>query len=276
MKEKVIIITGASEGIGAAAVKKLVNQGHKLVLVARRETLLVQFANRLDSDNILTHAMDVRDYESFKILLEKVQEKWGRVDVLVNNAGAHVRGTVESREVQDFDLMVNVNLTAPIALANLVLPYMKKQKEGKIVNIASLAGRVPVKNAATYSSTKFALRAFSYALADELREACPHIKCSIISPGPVKTDFIFSSLEAASDITFSQPISTVDQIADMICESIESDQMEFVSGGLKTRVLTNMGYVFPKLRRVLQPLMTRKGKRVKEKLIAEQKREKGV
>src|SRR5581483_2734001 len=109
----------------------------------------------------------------------------------------------EERSPEELVQIVNVNLTAPILLTRAALPYLRRRGAGTVVNIASLAGRVPLPHEATYSATKFALRAFSFALAEEL--AGTKIRISVVSPGPVETGFILTDLEHVPDLVFSQP-----------------------------------------------------------------------
>ena len=181
-KEKTAIVTGASEGVGAATAAKLASMGANVVLVARGRKKLEKMARKLSGKtSVLMIPMDVADEIACVNLFKKTQFEFGSIHMLVNNAGYHERGPVETVSADDLGRMVTVNLRAPIQLCRLALPYLRKVREAAIVNVGSLAGKTPVPGAATYSATKFGLRAFTYALAEELRDS--HIKLATVSPG---------------------------------------------------------------------------------------------
>ena len=188
---------------------------------------------------------------------------FGSVDVLVNNAGFHSRGKVESVAAEDIARMIDVNLKAPMMATRMVLPYLRQSKRPAVVNVASLAGRTPVPGSATYSATKFGLRAFGLALAEELHGS--NIKIASVSPGPIATAFILDDIDTVADITFSQPLSTAEQVAEAIVGLVDNtalDQpMPRISGYLAT-----MSYLFPRLGRGLRPMLEKKGRRTKERL----------
>ena len=265
-KEKTVIITGGSQGVGAAAARKFAEAGANLLIVARGQASLDAIAAELSNQTrVETFALDVSDADGCVAMLKKADADFGRIDVLVNNAGYHQRGPVESVSAEDIAKMVDVNLRAPLVLTSLVLPYLRKSGGGAIINVASLAGRTPVPGSATYSSTKAGLRAFTYALFDELTDKS--IKVAVVSPGPIDTGFIMSDIDSVSDLTFSQPISTADEVAqaivDLCANGVIEQAMPRMSG-----VLTNATYMMPWLGRIARPLLERKGQRVKAKLKA--------
>ena len=207
--------------------------------------------------------LDVTDIAGFDKLLARADEVFGSVDVLVNNAGFHSRGKVESVAAEDIARMIDVNLKAPMMATRMVLPYLRQSKRPAVVNVASLAGRTPVPGSATYSATKFGLRAFGLALAEELHGS--NIKIASVSPGPIATAFILDDIDTVADITFSQPLSTAEQVAEAIVGLVDNtalDQpMPRISGYLAT-----MSYLFPRLGRGLRPMLEKKGRRTKERL----------
>jgi len=167
-KDKTVIITGGSEGVGAATARKFAGSGANLLLVARGKKNLEVIAEELRSKTrVEIMAMDVSDEDACANLFRKAAFEFGEIHVLINNAGYHERGAVESIATENLGKMIDVNLKAPIVLCRLVVPYMREAGGGAIINVASLAGRVPVPGAATYSATKFGLRAFTFALGDE-------------------------------------------------------------------------------------------------------------
>jgi len=266
-KDKVVIITGGSEGVGAATARKFAAAGAKLVLVARGKKNLDALAAELrELTDVVVVAMDVADEEACARLLRKAEFEFGAVHILVNNAGYHARGPVTGVSAADLGRMIDVNLRAPIVLCRLALPYLLKADDGAaIVNVASLAGRAPIPGAATYSASKFGLRSFTFALAEELRES--GIRFGVVSPGPIDTGFIMDNIDQVADITFSQKLSTAEAVADEILALCISGRREVnmpASGG----ILTTMNYLFPWLGRRLRPLLARKGRRIKRRLKA--------
>jgi short-subunit dehydrogenase len=264
---KTVIITGGSEGVGAAAARKFAAAGANLMLVARSRKNLDAIAAELrEQTRVEVYAMDVSDAEDCVNLFKKTEYEFGRVDVLVNNAGFHERGAVESVAADDLGRMIDVNLRAPIVLTRLALPHFREAGGGAIVNVASLAGRTPVPGSATYSASKFGLRAFTFALAEELRDT--RIKLAVVSPGPIDTGFIMSDIDNVSDITFSQPISTADEVAQAILDLCGNQQRE-VSMPRISGLLTTLSYLLPWLGRAMKPTLERRGQKVKKQLKAQ-------
>ncbi len=260
---KTVIITGASAGVGAATAKAFARLGANLVLVARGQKGLDTIAKELEKcTSVLTVAMDINDANANEELLLKAFQKFGSIDVLINNAGFHQRGDVELNQADKLAQMVDVNLRAPIQLSTLVLPYMRKAQGGAIVNVGSLAGRTPLQGAATYAATKAGLRAFTYSLSDELEGS--NINVGIVSPGPIDTGFIMSEIDLVEDIVFSQPMSSAQQVADAIISCALGEAVE-ISLPKASGWLTTISYLFPTLRRVLRPALYRKGRKAKEK-----------
>jgi hypothetical protein len=269
-KDKTVIITGGSEGIGAATARLFAEAGANLMLVARDKKNLEAVAEELrDKTKVEIFAMDVSDADACVDVFKKSKFEFGRVDILVNNAGYHARGNVEDVEPADLARVVDVNLRAPILLSRIALSYLRESGEGAIINVGSLAGRVVYPGAATYSGTKAGLRSFTLALAEELRGT--KIKIGLISPGPVSTAFIMDDMDKVSDITFSQPMSSAEDVAqavlDLCGNSVIEQAMPKMSG-----VLTTVIGLMPWLGRLLRPKLEQKGQRAKKKLKAEQKR----
>ena len=139
---KTVIITGGSEGVGAAAARLFAEAGANLLLVARGKKNLEVIAEELrEVTQVEIFAMDVSDADACVDLFKKANFEFGRVDVLINNAGFHERGPVETVDVADLGKMVDVNLRAPIMLTRIALPYLRDAGGGAIINVGSLAGR---------------------------------------------------------------------------------------------------------------------------------------
>lgn len=268
-QDKTVIITGGSEGVGAATARLFAEAGANLVLVARTKRNLETLADELrDKTRVEVFAMDVRDEDACVNVFKKAEFEFGHVDILVNNAGFHSRGPVSTISTEDLGTMVDVNLRAPIVLTRIALPYLKESGGGAIINVGSLAGRAPIPGSATYAATKAGLRSFTYAIADELADS--NIKFAVVSPGPIDTGFIMSDIDSVSDITFSQPLSTAEEVAQTVldlCGNRQREQsMPPVSG-----LLTTVMYLMPWLGKWVRPLLEKKGARVKRDLKAKQR-----
>ena len=262
-ENKTVIITGASAGVGAACARLFAGHKAKLVLVARGEAALNTIADELRSQcEVLTVVMNVASNKDCLTLLEKAEAAFGAVHVIINNAGMHARGDLKTISPMDVAAMVDINMRAPLLLSCAAIPYLLRAGEGAIVNVGSLAGRAPLQGAATYSATKAGLRAFSYALADELRDS--GISVGSVSPGPIDTGFIMDEIDAVEDIVFSQPMSTAEQVAAGILAVATGQEIEVVLPAASAK-LTHISYLFPKLRRRLRPKLYEQGRKNKEK-----------
>jgi len=271
-KDKTVIITGGSEGVGAETARAFARAGANLVLAARGKKKLEQIADELRRQTrVEIFAMDVVDADACTNLFKKAQFEFDAVHILVNNAGYHVRGPVDTIDAEDHGKMIDVNLRAPIVLSRLALPYIRESGGGAIINVASLAGRTPVAGAASYSASKFGLRAFTFALADEVADE--PIKLAVVSPGPISTGFMMDNLDSVLDLNFSQPISTAEEVAAEIlklCSNFKRERsMPPVSG-----FLTTLTYLVPWFGRTVRPLLERKGREVKRRMLAEAHRQK--
>jgi short-subunit dehydrogenase len=262
-KGKVVVITGASAGIGAAAARQFAAEGAVVALAARSGAPLQALAAELErgGSRALAVPTDVGHPQAAARLLAHVAERFGGIDVLVNNAGANKRGPIERYTPEELATVVQVNLTAPIMLTRLVLPYLRTRGRGAIVNVASIAGRIPVPHEAVYSATKFGLRAFTFAMQEEL--AGSGITISAVSPGPVDTGFIMENLEEVPDVVFAQPMSSAADVAKCIVDCAADGEVERVIPQM-TGYLATAGYLFPALRSVMFPLMERRGKQAKD------------
>jgi short-subunit dehydrogenase len=267
---KTVIITGGSEGVGAAAARMFAEAGANLMLVARNKKNLDALAEELRAKTkVEVFAMDVSDAEACVDLFKKTAFEFGGVDVLVNNAGYHKRGNVEDVDATELGKMIDVNLKAPIMLTRIALPYLREAESAAIINVGSLAGRAPIPGSASYAASKAGLRSFTYALGMELRDS--NIKLAVVSPGPIDTGFIMADIDATSDLTFSQPISTAEEVAqailDLCSNRLKEQPMPAMSG-----FLTMIMYLFPGLSLKVRPMLEKKGAKVKAELKAERKR----
>lgn len=273
MRGKTVVIVGGSQGIGAEVARRFAAAGSRLVLAARGAERLEAFAASLRAGGaeVLAVAMDMADEAACRALLAKAEATFGGYDALINNAALHHRGPASEVAPEALARMVDVNLRAVIYLTCLALPHLRSRGAGVVVQVASLAGCVPTPGSATYSATKFGVRAFSRALDDELTGTGVRIR--VVSPGPVDTGFILDDLDRVTDLTLSQPISTADEVALAIFEAAEAAlsgrEAPFeVKLPAASGLLTTVGYLFPGLARLLRPGLERKGRANKARLKA--------
>ena len=185
---KVVIITGASSGIGEATSKLLSEKNFKLVLAARRIEKLQKIADSLNNRNdVLTIQTDVTDKIQVQNLIDTTVEKFGRVDALVNNAGIMPLSYLEEGRTEDWENMVDVNIKGVLYGINSVLPYMIEQMNGHIINVSSVAGRQVFPTATVYCGTKFAVNAITEGMRQELSKKY-NIKVTAIEPGATETE----------------------------------------------------------------------------------------
>jgi short-subunit dehydrogenase len=264
--DRTVVITGASAGIGLACARQFAAAGANVVAVARGEAELEKTRAELARlGPVLAIVANVADPAAPERIVSGALAQFGALHVLVNNAGMHARGLFGDQDGDDLAAMVDVNLRAPIVLTRQALPHLVASGHGAVVNVASLAGKVPTAGGVVYSATKFGLRAFSMALADELRGTGVTVSC--VSPGPVDTQFIMAELDTVSDLTMSQPLVTADEVAALVLASALDGRLERATPRL-SGALATLGYVAPSMRRVLRPLLERIGRRNKERLRA--------
>ncbi len=266
---KVVVITGASSGIGSAAARMFAAQGASVALVARRADVLEWVAGEIRGAGgvAYAHAADVRDRRACEEMLAAVAQRFGGIDVLVNNAGLNHRGPVEERDPAELAAIIEVNLIAPIVLTRLALPYLHRRERAAVINVASIAGQIPVPHEAAYSASKSGLRAFTFALREELEGS--GITVSAVSPGPVNTDFLLSDLDHVPDLVFANPMSSCEEVAELILDCAEDGVAERTIP-VVTGYMAKVGNALPALRRALVPILESRGRVVKEQYRARQ------
>jgi short-subunit dehydrogenase len=186
---KVIVITGASSGIGRAVALALAREQARLVLVARREPLLQSLAEevRKGGGSALVLPLDLRERNQVNTMIATAREQFGRIDVLINNAGFGYLGTVEETPAALVREIFDLNFEAPLLASQLVIPIMKAQGGGHIINVSSVVGRRGLPLNGIYCATKFALQGISESLRLEVKDA--GIDVSIVSPAATESEF---------------------------------------------------------------------------------------
>jgi len=182
--KKLVVITGASSGIGAAIAKQLSEQGHPLLLLARR----VDKLRDLNLPNTLCEALDVNDYEGFKQAVSKAEKQYGPTDCLVNNAGVMLLGQIEDQAPNEWQRMFDVNVIGLLNGMQTVLAPMKERNTGTIINISSIAGRKTFPSHAAYCGSKFAVHAISENVREEVANS--NVRIITIAPGAVETELL--------------------------------------------------------------------------------------
>jgi NAD(P)-dependent dehydrogenase (short-subunit alcohol dehydrogenase family) len=236
-EKRVILVTGCSSGIGRAAALALAERGHRVFASARNRNDLAELERR---DNLATVALDVTDPATIAAAVDAVLSRAGRIDVLVINAGYGQYGAVEEVTTDEWRAQFEVNLFGSIAVTQAVLPAMRKQRRGTIVNVSSVAGKIAIPFAAPYCASKHALEAVSDALRVELAPFGIHVV--LVEPGPIETRFgdrarsgvapllsrpgpyreIYALAERAMDGEFQRGKLPAGAVARVIVDAIES------------------------------------------------------
>ncbi len=258
---KIVVVTGASSGVGAETARLFAAEGARVVMAARTAAPLEAAAKEIGAE-ALAVPTDVSDPEGVRALLRRAAEPGDHIDVLVNNAAVNHRGPVEKADPAALAQIVDVNLKGPIVTTRLALPYLRRAGKAAIVNVASIAGQIPLPEEATYSATKFGLRGFSFALAEELRGS--EVSVSVVSPGPIDTGFISDDLDSVPDIVFSQPMSSAEEVAKAVLDCAGDGAAERTLPRI-TGALATAGYLVPQIPRLIRPLLVEQGRRAKAK-----------
>jgi len=186
IEDKVVVITGASSGLGEATARRLSREGAKLVLGARRLERLRALAEELSLGDEAVVQTDVTDREQVENLVNHAARAHGRVDVVINNASLMPLSPLEALKVEDWDRTIDVNLKGVLYGIAAALPHMKEQRGGHIINVSSVAGHKVGPGGAVYSATKYGVRVVSEALRQEVKPY--NIRTTVISPGAVATE----------------------------------------------------------------------------------------
>ncbi len=226
LTDKVVMITGASSGIGAATAKQLAAAGAKLTLIARRKDRLEAIKQALPDADILIQATDVTDSAAMQQAADATIARFGKIDVLFNNAGIMPTSFLNERRISDWQHMVDINILGVLNGIAAVLPQMEKQGSGHILTTSSTAGHKVFPSFAVYSGTKFAVRAIMEGLRQE--EASHHIKSTIVTPGTVATE-LFETIPDASARANEHALHdnpnralTADDVATQVVRSIDT------------------------------------------------------
>lgn len=223
LKNAVVLVTGASSGIGEAAARAAAGAGARLVLLARREDRIASLAAELG--NALAVPCDVTRLEQVHQAVQSAIEKFGRIDALVNNAGQGLHGEIEAIRIDDFRALLDLNLVAPLALMQAVIPFMRQQGAGSIVNVGSGATLATYPGSAAYTSSKSGLNMLSSVARLEL--ASSGIAVSLMHPFVTTTEF-YGAVKSGAETARAQEGDMVsfahkpELVADMILDLIRT------------------------------------------------------
>ena len=229
---KTAIVTGAARGIGFEIARQLAEGGAIVVLVDVLEEALAAAALKLPgAKQVLTYKVDVTDEESVEKMIDDVAEKTGRIDILINNAGITRDDLLLRMEVKAWDLVMAVNLKGTFLCTKLACRYMVRQKAGRIVNMASVAGLVGNPGQANYSASKAGVIGFTRTVAREL--ARKNVCCNAVAPGFIDTDMTQVLPEKAKEMALAaiplQRMGRPEEVARAVC-FLASDEAAYITG----------------------------------------------
>jgi NADP-dependent 3-hydroxy acid dehydrogenase YdfG len=222
MQNKVVVITGASSGIGAALAELLASKSASVVLVARRADALRTVEARCD-ERALAIVADVTERAQVRRAVDDTVRRFGRIDVWVNNAGRGITRPPSELTDEDIDGMMQVNVKSALYGMQEVLPLFKAAGRGHVINVSSMLGRIPFATfRSAYSASKHYLNALSAMFRDEIRQTHPGILISLVSPGVVRTEFGLNAQYGGPDSRQLPGSQSAEEVAAVIADVIES------------------------------------------------------
>jgi NADP-dependent 3-hydroxy acid dehydrogenase YdfG len=222
MSEKVVVITGASGGIGAAAAELLAGKGMSVALVARRGEALGAVAARC-GENALALVADVTRREDVRRVVGAAIERFGRIDVWINNVGRGITRAPSQLTDEDVDEMMLVNVKSALYGMQEVLPHFKERNDGQVINVSSMLGRIPFAvPRASYCGAKHFLNALTSTFRAEVQQTQPGIQFTLVSPGAVRTEFGVNARHGGPDSRQIPDSQGAEDIAEVIAGVIES------------------------------------------------------
>lgn len=237
MDDRVVVITGASGGIGAAVARAVARAGGRPVLAARRDKELREAAAACGGEALAVVA-DVTRRQDVERILDQAIERFGRVDVWINNAGRGISRPVAELTDAEFDEMMLVNVKSALYGMQVALPHFESRGRGHIINISSMLGRVPfapIRSA--YCAAKHALNSLTASLRMDLRASFPNIHVSTVSPGVVATEFGIHALGGGIDSRQMPMAQSVDEVAEVVLGVIENPRADvYTLPGMRERV----------------------------------------
>jgi short-subunit dehydrogenase len=249
---KVVWITGASSGIGEALAIELARQGARIVLSARRQEELerVKTSTALSDDSCLVLPLDVTQFELANARAEEIIQKFGRIDIMIHNAGISQRSYVKDTTLEVYQRLLEVDFMSTVALTKAVLPYMIRQCDGQFIVISSVAGKVGTPMRSGYNAAKHALHGFYDALRAEVHD--DNIRVTVACPGYIKTNVSLNALDSTGNKygkldSNQEKGMPADECARKILKAAERDQKEVLIGGFTELAAVYLRRFWPSL-----------------------------
>lgn len=238
MPDHVVVITGASGGIGAALAEVLAREGASLALLARREEVLRTVAARC-GERALPIVADMTRRDEVRRVVAETLARFGRIDVWVNNVGQGITRPPSQLTDDDIDEMIRINVKTALYGMQEILPHFKSRNEGQVINISSMLGRVPfVVIRAAYTGAKHYLNALTANFRDEVQQTHPGIQFSLVSPGVVRTDFGLNALHGGPSSLQLPDSQSAEEVAQVIARLIETREPDiYTRKGAHARVV---------------------------------------
>lgn len=234
LKEKSVLITGASSGIGAATAREFARQGAQLILLARNESNLASVADEVEKIGASAsfYSVDLSDSEATEAVITKIQKEQGTPDVLINNAGAGIWKPIDETSIEEAKSMMAVPYFAAFHLTRLFLPEMLKRNNGHIINMTSAAAYIPVPGSMAYSVARWAMRSFNETLRADLKGS--GVKATLIAPGKVSSPYFANNpgteenIPKIATLPVIYPTLTEEQVALSIVRVIGKNKKEVI------------------------------------------------
>ena len=226
-KNKVVVITGASSGIGEASAIQFAKKGANIILVARREEKLLVVKKKISNFNVKTQICicDVSQKLQVKQMAKTVLDKFGRIDILVNNAGFAIYGTISDLSIEEIESQMETNYFGMVYCIKNFLPIMLEQNSGHIVNVASVAASFGLPGIASYCASKFAMLGFSEGLQHELQNT--GVRVTVVSPIMVRTNF-FDHPSFETMPKYSPTSLSPEKVAKAVVKAANSTRLEII------------------------------------------------
>lgn len=222
VKEKIILVTGGGQGLGAAICRVLAKNGATVIVADIKEGTINRTVTEIQQDNGEAEAalMDVTDKDNVTNVIEQLIEKYGRIDAVINNAGVDYTKSIEEFTYDEWTHVIDVNLCGPFNVSKAVYPYMKENGQGHIVNIASTAAKRAWPNASAYHASKWGLLGFSHALHAEARLV--GIKVTALVAGGMQTPFLLERFPDLDPNLLQDPQNVAETILYVLCQPAET------------------------------------------------------
>ncbi len=266
-----IVLTGCASGIGRQLATDLFRLGHRIVATDVNDEAMRRWGatHWPDPERVEILALDVREAEAWERVLDRAETRFGRLDVLMNVAGYLVARWSHETSVADVGLTIDVNVKGVIFGTNAAVRRMLRQGHGHVINVASIAGIVPVPGLAAYCASKHAVRGFSVAVAQEVREHGVHV--TVVCPGPVATPMLDVQLprdEAAITFSGARALAPEEVSTAIIERALGKKPLELVLPAPRSgqRVMAKLVGAWPELDSLVEPVLTRIGRRRQERM----------